>query len=85
MALTAALLIAATLEIKSIRNQTHLDYGYAENSLYAARMALMDGAYPSDDARRESEVEQRARVLADHLADFLFGEPLTQQATHVVE
>src|SRR6266566_106892 len=53
IALTAALLIAATLQIKSIRNQTRLDYGYDENALYAARMALMDGAYPSEDARRE--------------------------------
>jgi putative ABC transport system permease protein len=53
IALTAALLIAATLQIKSIRNQTKLEYGYDENALYAARMALMDGAYPSEDARRE--------------------------------
>src|SRR5205823_6276070 len=30
IALTAALLIAATLQIKSIRNQTKLDYGYDE-------------------------------------------------------
>src|SRR5262249_2109156 len=30
IALTAALLIAATLQIKSIRNQTRLDYGYDE-------------------------------------------------------
>lgn len=53
IALTAALLIVATLEIKSIRNQMKLDYGYDENSIYAARMALMDGAYPSEDSRRE--------------------------------
>ena len=53
IALTAALLIAATLEIKSIRNQMKLDYGYDENSIYAARMALMEGAYPSEDSRRE--------------------------------
>src|SRR2546421_3385478 len=53
IALTAALLIAATLQIKSIRNQTHLDYGYDESSVYAARMALMEGDYPSEDARRE--------------------------------
>src|SRR5256714_4429151 len=52
IALTAALLIAATLQIKSIRNQTKLEYGYDENSLYAARLALMEGAYPSEDARR---------------------------------
>src|SRR5205085_7624807 len=53
IALTAALLIAATLQIKSIRNQTKLDYGYDENGIYTARMALMEGAYPSEDARRE--------------------------------
>ena len=52
IALTAALLIAATLQIKSIRNQMHLDYGYDENSVYAARMALMEGAYPTEEARR---------------------------------
>ncbi|HEY2125175.1 MAG TPA: ABC transporter permease, partial [Chthoniobacterales bacterium] len=53
IALTAALLIAATLQIKSIRNQTKLDYGYDENSVFAARMALMEAAYPSEDSRRE--------------------------------
>lgn len=53
IALTAALLIAATLQIKSIRNQTKLDYGYDENGVYAARVALMDGAYPSEDSRRQ--------------------------------
>jgi putative ABC transport system permease protein len=53
IALTAALLIAATLEIKSIRNQMKLDYGYDENAIYAARLALMEGAYPSEDSRRE--------------------------------
>jgi predicted permease len=53
IALTAALLIAATLQIKSIRNQTKLDYGYDERAIYTARMALMEGAYPSEDARRQ--------------------------------
>src|SRR5437870_2076188 len=53
IALTAALLITATLQIKSIRNQTKLDYGYDENAIYSARMALMEGAYPTEDARRE--------------------------------
>ncbi len=53
IALTAALLIAATLQIKSIRNQMKLDYGYDEGAIYAARMALMEGAYPSEDSRRE--------------------------------
>src|SRR5919106_688156 len=50
--LTAALLIAATLEIRSIRNQLQLDYGYDENAIYTARMALMEGAY-TEDGRRE--------------------------------
>src|SRR5262245_18701710 len=53
IALTAALLIAATLQIKSIRNQTKLDYGYDENAVYAARMALMEGSYPTQQARSE--------------------------------
>jgi putative ABC transport system permease protein len=53
IALTAALLIAATLQIKSIKNQTKLDYGYDDNALYSARMALMEGAYPTEDSRRE--------------------------------
>src|SRR6476620_893416 len=52
IALTAALLIAASLQIKSIRNQMKLDYGYDENAIYGARMALMEGAYPTQDARR---------------------------------
>ena len=52
IALTAALLIAATLQIKSIRNQLKLNYGYDENAVYTARMALMEGAY-TEDGRRE--------------------------------
>ena len=52
IALTAALLIAATLQIKSIRNQVTLNYGYDESAIYTARMALMEGAYPTQDARR---------------------------------
>src|SRR5437868_9420688 len=53
IALTAALLIAATLQIKSIRNQLGLSYGYDENSVYTARLALMEGTYPTQDTRRE--------------------------------
>jgi putative ABC transport system permease protein len=53
IALTAALLIAATLQIKSIRNQMTLNYGYDENAVYTARMGLMEGAYPTQDARRQ--------------------------------
>jgi predicted permease len=53
IALTAALLIAAALQIKSIRNQTTLDYGYDENGVYSARMGLMDGDYPTTEARQQ--------------------------------
>src|ERR1700704_5828797 len=53
IALTAALLIALMLQIKSIRNQTKLDYGYDENSLYAARLALMEAPYPTEESRRD--------------------------------
>src|SRR6266550_8448330 len=53
IALTAALLIAATLQIKSIRNQITLDYGYDENGIYTARIALMEGDYPNEEARRQ--------------------------------
>src|SRR6266481_1911441 len=52
IALTAALLIAATLQIKSIRNQITLNYGYDERAIYSARMGLMEGAYPTDDVKR---------------------------------
>jgi predicted permease len=53
IALTAALLIAATLQIKSIRNQTSQEYGYDENAVYSARMGLMEGDYPTDDAKHQ--------------------------------
>jgi putative ABC transport system permease protein len=52
IALTSALLIAATLEIRSIRNQLQLNYGYDENAIFTARMALMEGAY-TEEGRRE--------------------------------
>jgi putative ABC transport system permease protein len=53
IALTAALLIAAALQVKSIRNQTHLDYGYDENGVYSARMGLFEGDYPTSEARQQ--------------------------------
>ena len=51
IAFTAALFIAATLQIKSIRNQMTLNYGYDENGVYCARMGLMEGDYPTPEAR----------------------------------
>src|SRR2546423_2592640 len=53
IALTAALLIAASLQVKSIRNQVTLNYGYDENGVYCARMGLMEGDYPTPQTRVE--------------------------------
>jgi predicted permease len=53
IAMTAALLIASALQVRSIRNQVKLNYGYDEESVYTARMALFEGAYPDEKARRE--------------------------------
>src|SRR5205809_4375493 len=67
IALTAALLIAATLQIKSIRNQTSQNYGYDENAVYSARMGLMEGDYPTDDAKHQFFV-RALRSLRSHPA-----------------
>jgi predicted permease len=53
IALSAALLVAATFQVKSIRNQTKLDYGYDEEAVYSARLGLMEGDYPSTEARQQ--------------------------------
>ncbi|MEY2479318.1 MAG: putative transport system permease protein [Verrucomicrobiota bacterium] len=53
IALTAALLIAAALQVKSIQNQIKLDYGYDENGVYCARMGLFEGDYPTSEARQQ--------------------------------
>lgn len=68
IALTAALLIAATLQVKSIRNQTTLDYGYNEAGIYTARMGLFEGDYPTSDAR----VQFFAKTLRSLRADPAF-------------
>src|SRR5213082_1334920 len=67
IALTAALLIMATLQIKSIRNQTSQNYGYDENAVYSARMGLMEGDYPTDDAKHQFFV-RALRSLRSHPA-----------------
>ena len=71
IALTAALLIAATLEIRSIRNQLQLDYGYDDNAVYSARLALMEGAYTEDGRRdffKRAVREMRANPQFDSAA-----------------
>ena len=47
-AMKNALLIASALQIRSIRNQIKLDYGYNENGVYSARIGLMEGTYPNE-------------------------------------
>ncbi|HEX7516435.1 MAG TPA: ABC transporter permease [Chthoniobacterales bacterium] len=53
IAFTAALLIAASLQVKSIRNQTTLNYGYDDSGVYSARMGLFEGDYPTSEARQQ--------------------------------
>ncbi|MDQ3414038.1 MAG: ABC transporter permease, partial [Verrucomicrobiota bacterium] len=53
IAMTAALLVASALQINSIRNRIKLDYGYDEKGVYAARMGLFEGDYPTEESRRE--------------------------------
>ncbi len=53
IAFTAALLIGATLQVKSIRNQTTLNYGYDDAGVYSARMGLFEGDYPTSEARQQ--------------------------------
>ncbi len=50
--LTCIILIASLLQLQSIVRQQKLDYGYDNTALTTARMGLMDGDYPSSDARR---------------------------------
>jgi putative ABC transport system permease protein len=65
IALTAALLIGATLQIKSIRNQVTLDYGYDENGIYTARMGLFEGDYPTSEARQAFFVKTLRGLRSD--------------------
>ncbi|HEY7292985.1 MAG TPA: ABC transporter permease [Vicinamibacterales bacterium] len=49
---TCVLLIGSLLQVRSILNQQTIDYGYDTSGLMTARMGLMDGDYPSNDARK---------------------------------
>ena len=50
---TCVLLIGAMLQLQSIVKQQNIDYGYDTAGIMSARMGLMDGDYPSSDARRQ--------------------------------
>ena len=49
---TCVLLIGSLLQLRSILNQQALDYGYDTTAVLAGRMGLMEGDYPSNDARK---------------------------------
>ena len=48
---TCVLLIGSLLQMQSILKQQTIDYGYDTDSIMSARMGLMDGAYPSPEAK----------------------------------
>jgi predicted permease len=50
---TSVLLIGSLLQMQSIRAQETIDYGYDTTALLSARMGLMDGDYPTQQARKE--------------------------------
>ena len=49
---TSILLIGSLLQMQSIRKQQTIDYGYDTGAVMTARMGLMDGDYPTNDARK---------------------------------
>jgi predicted permease len=49
---TCVLLIGSLLQARSILKQQAIDYGYDTHGLMSARMGLMDGDYPSPEARK---------------------------------
>jgi putative ABC transport system permease protein len=49
---TCVLLIGSLLQLRSILNQQAIDYGYDTAGLMSARMGLMEGDYPTPEARK---------------------------------
>jgi predicted permease len=49
---TCVLLVGSLLQLRSITNQQTIDYGYDTSGLLSARMALMEGDYPTPEARK---------------------------------
>jgi putative ABC transport system permease protein len=49
---TCILLIGSLLQARSILNQQTLDYGYDTSAVLGARMGLMEGDYPDNNARK---------------------------------
>ncbi|HTX65497.1 MAG TPA: ABC transporter permease, partial [Opitutaceae bacterium] len=49
---SSLLLVAALLMVQAIVHQQRVDYGYDTRAILAARMALMESAYPTPDSRK---------------------------------
>jgi putative ABC transport system permease protein len=49
---TCILLIGALLQLRSILRRDQIDWGYDNSAVLTARMALMEGAYPTPEARK---------------------------------
>ena len=49
---TCVLLVGSLLQLQSILRQNRIDYGYDNTALLTARMGLMDGDYPTPEARK---------------------------------
>lgn len=50
--ITSVILVSAFLQLQAILRQQKIDYGYDTTALMSGRMGLMDGDYPTSDARR---------------------------------
>jgi predicted permease len=50
--ITCVLLAGSFLQLQSIQRQQAIDYGYDTNAILSARVGLMDGDYPGQDARQ---------------------------------
>ena len=64
---TCILLIGALLQVRSILKQQRIDYGYDTGGIMSARMGLMDGDYPSQEARK-AFYDRLVRELGAHPA-----------------
>jgi predicted permease len=52
LVVTCVLLIGSLLQLRSILNQGSIDYGYDTRGTIGARMGLMEGDYPTPEARK---------------------------------
>jgi predicted permease len=62
---TCVLLVGSLLQLRSIRAQQTIDFGYDTAGLISARMGLMDGDYPTPESRKifyDRVVEQFANA-----------------------